>query len=579
MAMRVNIGLKIFGIAGGLLILMGAVAVLSMRMTRTVDGQLTIIDQNYFPAYVALARANIRSVEESAYIRRLLLALGETDREAAKIDDLTQRVAVAAKNSDAEIAAARSTINRQIEDLLDFNDDIALARLDTRIEFLQDLRKRYEAVVARLLPEARAGARAETERHLDELDALRDEFDQRIEGVRDEMRRLAANAIVGTRAYQQRGVTIGFILVSIAALLGLALAGVITFGLVRPVRRLVAGTVAVERGELDTVIPVTSGDEIGLLTMSFNTMVGELRLKAMIRETFGKYVDPRIVEGLIDRPELTEVRGSRRRMTILFCDMKGFTSFSEGMTPVGLVNVMNRYLTVMSDAVRQNGGIVDKYIGDAVMAFWGPPFTGSDEQGRLACDAALAQLAKLPEFRAELPDLTGIRRGLPEIDIRVGIATGEVVVGNLGSEQTRNYTVIGDTVNFASRLEGVNKAYHTRILISEMTAQLAADAIEVREIDAVLVVGKSEPQRIFELLGHKGEVAAERLALRDAYVAALAAYRIQDWDAAEAGFQGCLAIQPDDAASEVFLERIAHFRAHPPVGGPAWNGVWTLTEK
>jgi adenylate cyclase len=579
MAIRWNIGLKIYGIAVGLLILMAAVAALSMRMTRTVDDQLRIVDENYFPAYAVLAQANIRSVDESAYARRWLLALGATTRDPARIAQLDEWMKLAAKDSDALIAEARLTINRQIADPLDFNDNVSLGRLDTRIEFLQELRRRYEAILAKLRPAAEADNDAEAERLLADLDELRDDFDRRIDDARNEMRRLAAAAIVGTRDFQQRVVKIGLVLVGLAVLLGLAVAATVTFGLVRPVHRLLAGTVAVERGQLDTVIPVTSRDEIGLLTMSFNTMVGELRIKAQIRETFGKYVDPRIVEGLIDRPELTETKGSRRRMTILFCDMKGFTSFSEGMTPVGLVNVMNRYLTVMSDAVRQNGGIIDKYIGDAVMAFWGPPFTGSDEQGRLACGAALAQLVKLVEFRAELPDLTGIKRGLPEIDIRVGIATGDVVVGNIGSEQTRNYTVIGDTVNFASRLEGVNKTYHTRILLSEATVQLALDTVEVREIDSVLVVGKSEPQRIFELLGHRGEIGAERLALRDAFEAALGAYRLQNWDAAEAGFQSCLALQADDAASQVFLERIAHFRTSPPPGGATWNGVWALTEK
>jgi class 3 adenylate cyclase len=577
--MRFNIGLKIFGIAVGLLVLMAAVAALSIRMTRTVDDQLAIIDQNYFPAYVALAQANIRSVDESAYGRRLLLALDDPHRDAARVARLRDWIAAAAKDSDALIAEARATINRQIADPLDFNDNIALARLDTRIEYLQDERRRYEAVLAKLIPTAEAGAHAETDRLLAELDDLRDEFDHRIGDARDEMRRLAAAAIVGTRDYQQRVVEIGLVLLAIAVLLGLAVAAAVTFGLVRPVRRLLDGTAAVERGQLDTVIPVTSRDEIGRLTTSFNSMVGELRIKAQIRETFGKYVDPRIVEGLIDRPELTEAKGSRRRMTILFCDMKGFTHFSEGMTPVGLVNVMNRYLTVMSDAVRNNSGIIDKYIGDAVMAFWGPPFTGADEQAKLACLAALEQLVSLVQFRAELPELTGIKRGLPEIDIRVGIATGDVVVGNIGSEQTRNYTVIGDTVNFASRLEGVNKSYHTRILVSEATVELAADAIEVREIDSVLVVGKSEPQRIFELLGRKGEVAAARLALRDAFVVALAAHRLQDWDAAQAGFEACLALQADDPPSQVFLARIAHFRTTPPPVGPAWIGVWSLTEK
>jgi adenylate cyclase len=227
--------------------------------------------------------------------------------------------------------------------------------------------------------------------------------------------------------------------------------------------------------------------------------------------------------------------------------------------------------------VRHNQGIIDKYIGDAIMAFWGEPFTGADEHARLACFAAIEQLAAVPGFQRELPDLTGVRRGFPSINIRVGIATGEVVVGSIGSEMTRSYTVIGDTVNFASRIEGASKAYGTRILISEATQRLAAEAVETREIDSVLVVGKTEPERIFELLGRKGEVATDRLELRDAFGGALAAYRSQQWDAAAAGFEQCLSIIADDPPSKIFLARIAHFRDQPPAAD--WSGVWALEHK
>ena len=569
--MRITIGAKIFGIAVGLLILMAVVALLGMQMTRTVDDQLVIIDHNYFPAYVALAQANIGSVEESAYTRRLLLAIAERQDNASKVDDLRQLIADTGKASDREIGAARQHINEQIADPLDFDDNIALARLDARIESLQEERQRYESVLGRLL------AAADAAELLGELDDWRDDFDRKIDVSRSEMRRLAGAAIVGTRAYQRHVVQIGLALLAIAALLGITVAAAVTLGLVRPVRRLLAGTAAVEGGALDTVVPITSRDEIGRLTQSFNSMVGELRIKAQIREIFGKYVDPRIVAGLIDRPELTDAKGSRREMTILFCDMKGFTTFSEGMTPAALVTVLNRYMTVISEPVRRHSGIIDKYIGDGIMAFWGPPFTGADEQARLACLAALDQVAALSAFRAELPDLTGLKRGLPEIDIRIGIATGDVVVGSIGSEQTRNYTVIGDTVNLASRLEGASKTYGTRVLISEAANRLAADAVETREIDSVLVVGKTEPQRIFELLGRKGDVAPDLLALRDAYAEALDAYRCKDWEKARTGFQQCLDVTPCDAPSKLFLERIAQFDATAPCA--EWNGVWSLVEK
>ncbi len=158
----------------------------------------------------------------------------------------------------------------------------------------------------------------------------------------------------------------------------------------------------------------------------------------------------------------------------------------------------------MSTPIREQDGIIDKYVGDAIMAFWGPPFTTAEEQARRACLAGLDQLARVQPFRDELPELMGIRRGVPDIDMRIGIATGEVVVGTIGSDVIKSYTVMGDTVNFASRLEGVSKVYGTRFLVDETTMTQAGDAIDTREIDAILVVGKTEPHRIFEGSGARG---------------------------------------------------------------------------
>ena len=265
--MRFTIGLKIFGIAVGLLILMTAVALLSARMSRIVDDQLLIIDQNYFPASVALAQANIRSVEESAYVRRLLLALAEQTHDAPKVDNLRQRVASTGKASGEQIANARRHINEQIADPLDFNDNVALARLDERTESLQEERRRYETVLAKLLSATEADNKAQASELLAELDDWRDDFDRKIDAARSEMRRLAGAAIVATRAYQRHTVEIGLVLLAIAVMLGITIAAAVTLGLVRPVRRLLDGTAAVEDGALDTVIPITSRDEIGRLTL------------------------------------------------------------------------------------------------------------------------------------------------------------------------------------------------------------------------------------------------------------------------------------------------------------------------
>ena len=352
---------------------------------------------------------------------------------------------------------------------------------------------------------------------LAELDAEREDYDRQLDEARLGLYQIVAAAADAARAQQANVVRAVLVITGMAGLLGLLVAGGLSRGLSRPVRRLLAGTTAVQKGQLDTVVPVTSRDEIGLLTRAFNAMVAELKVKAQIKETFGKYVDPRIVQGLIDRPELVSANGERRVMTILFCDMKGSTALGDFTTPSGLVAIINRYFTTMSAPVRQHDGIIDKYIGDGIMAFWGPPFVAADTQARLACEAALDQLAALPALAEALPDLIGVKRGLPPLAIRIGIATGEVLVGSIGSEITKSYTVMGGAVNLASRLEGVNKLYGTSALVSATTAQQAEGAIELREIDLVEIAGIAEPERVFEVLGRTGEVDGATLELRDRF--------------------------------------------------------------
>src|SRR5262249_3018383 len=173
---------------------------------------------------------------------------------------------------------------------------------------------------------------------------------------------------------QKHAILISAVVTALAALVGLLFALVVSSGITRPVRRLLEGTREAETGRLDRSIDVTTRDEIGELSAAFNRMVEQLRHNERVRETFGRYIDPKIVEGLTTGPALAEVEGQRRVMTVMFCDMKGFSTLSEGVTPQGLVKVMNRYLSTMSEPIRNHRGIIDKYIGDAIMAYWGPPF-------------------------------------------------------------------------------------------------------------------------------------------------------------------------------------------------------------
>jgi adenylate cyclase len=206
------------------------------------------------------------------------------------------------------------------------------------------------------------------------------------------------------------------------------------------------------------------------------------------------------------------------------------------------------------------------------MAYWGPPFTSPDDHAVRACRAALDELVRFREFAVALPEIVGVKHGLPPVGLRIGIASGDVVVGSIGSDLARGYTLIGDRVNLAARIEKVTRLYDVPILISERTAELAAAAIETREIDTIRVRGKSEHEHIFELLGRKGELDENTAALRAAYAEGLAAYRAGSWKAARAAFEQCLDLRADDGPARLFLARIAQLESRP--GAEAWDGIW-----
>ncbi len=376
---------------------------------------------------------------------------------------------------------------------------------------------------------------------------------------------------------QQRAIIISGVVTAIAAILGFVFAMLVGSGITRPVMRLLEGTREVEAGRLDGAIAITTQDEIGQLSAAFNRMIETLRHNQRIRETFGRYINPRIAEGLLEQPAIAATEGQRRIMTVMFCDMKGFTSLSEGVTPSGLVKIMNLYLSTMSAPVHAHRGIIDKYIGDAIMAYWGAPFVEEAEQTHLAALAAIDMIGQVSQLRKDLPELLGVRAIPTDCDIRIGIATGEALVGSIGSEFMMSYTVLGDTVNLASRLEGANKFYGSRSLISEATATACAATIELREIDRLVVMGQSQPVAVFEIIGKKDELTPAQTELRQHYADGLAAYRERRWDDAEQAFTAALAAVPGDGPSIAMKTRVAGFMQNPPAAD--WDGAWHMEQK
>jgi class 3 adenylate cyclase len=256
--------------------------------------------------------------------------------------------------------------------------------------------------------------------------------------------------------------------------------------------------------------------------------------------------------------------------------MRGFTTMSEGMTPRGLVQVMNRYFSTMSQPIRAHRGVIDKYIGDAIMAYWGPPFVSAEEEARLACEAALEMAARVAPLREEMPELLGVKLPDVDCDVRIGIATGDVLVGSIGSELMMSYTVMGDAVNVASRLENANTVYGTRILASDAAVASLDAEFTFREIDRLLLAGQRRAASAFELMGRAGDVTSEQMRLRESYAEGLAAYRARRWDEARQAFGAALAAVPGDGPSQVMLERLTQMDRNPP--GDDWDGSWSLAK-
>ncbi|MFC1629307.1 adenylate/guanylate cyclase domain-containing protein, partial [Gemmatimonadota bacterium] len=300
--------------------------------------------------------------------------------------------------------------------------------------------------------------------------------------------------------------------------------------------------------------------------------LAEQQEKARIRGMFQQYVAESVVDELIAHPELLALGGEERELTVLFCDVAGFTSISEGLTPTALVSLLNEYLTEMTEIVFNEGGIIDKYEGDAMMAEFGAPIPYEDHAWR-GCMAALQMQRKLAEMRP-----VWAADGRPELYIRIGLNSGIMLIGNLGSRHVMDYTVMGDNVNLASRLEGANKAYGTNICISEMTFNQLHGEMICRELDMIRVKGKEQPVRIFEVLETTDVgIPAGFSGMLERYEMGLMMYRERQFADAVDIFNELVQMDPDDGPSRMNLIRCQEYLTKPPPDD--WDGVFTMTTK
>ncbi len=289
------------------------------------------------------------------------------------------------------------------------------------------------------------------------------------------------------------------------------------------------------------------------------------------RDVFSRYVSANVVESIMENIEDLKLGGARRNMTVLFSDLRGFTSLSEGMRPEELVQILNRYLHEMTDIVFDEGGVLDKYIGDAVMAFWNAPFDQPDHAMRTV-RAAIKMKDKLREMNEKKVFGEHI-----ELHVGIGMNTGEMVVGNIGGERRYDFTVIGDSVNMASRTEGLCKPYGVEIIVTEYTKAELDHSFTFRKLDRVAVKGKKEPIRIYEVLGFASNVSDAEKQFALTYEEALEAYFKRQFENARKICRELLKEKPTDTATKQLLERAETCIETPPSND--WNGVWILTSK
>jgi adenylate cyclase len=319
------------------------------------------------------------------------------------------------------------------------------------------------------------------------------------------------------------------------------------------------------------------------LVLTFVNYFREQQERQQIRSAFGFYLSPQLVEQLARSPEKLVLGGEERRMTILFSDVRGFTTISEHYKddPHGLTHLMNRFLTPLTNAILERKGTIDKYIGDAIMAFWNAPVDDTEHEAN-ACDAAMEMLARAETLNVELKREAEANGGVyMPLRVGIGLNTGPCVVGNMGSDFRFNYSVLGDTVNVASRLESRTKDYRLSMVIGSRTAEKAREKFATMEIDLIQVKGKKQPEAVFTVLGRAALDNDPRCKeLRELNAQMLATYREQQWDATKALIERCRKLANGfgvDGLYDMYLERIEAYQHDPPP--PDWNGVYEAESK
>ena len=601
---------KIFSTTLLVFLIMTASAVFSMLKIAEINEQLHLISKVYNPLRNLASEIEIIFLEENIEIERIEkieLEIKELKRERNQLNNNKIKEDIINENEEPKPEISDKFIETELRDLnAELLSDIELYEnyfnhvsdlvrsVETELEKAQGLTKNVDEKIALAALKATVIAIEFQHENFHErsiglisnqdilsknrltLEAqLADDADKlivQLDKLRKDITVFSDNAIERAAELEALALKSAIIATIAAGLISIILSSIVILGLLRPMKALSAGVKRIEQGDLEIELIQHSRDEVGSLTESFNSMAAGLRSTQQIKDTFGQYVDPRIVSTLLGNGIEAE-NGRKEIASVYFSDIVGFSGLSEKFTPSGIVKVLNSYFDLMSGSVSNRDGVIDKYIGDAIMAFWAQPFCEQEECAGNAVEAAVQNIKKLQEFQRELPELTGLRQGAPQLDQRIGLATGETVIGSIGSKNSKNYTIIGDTVNLAARLEAANKVYGTELLVCERTAQ-STRKYEFRLIDKIRVYGKTEPNSIYTVINNDDFTTDEMTEIRDISQSAFSAYSSANFVEAVKAYQNILAIYPNDAVAKIFLSRIEILKNKDFNEG--WDGVWQI---
>lgn len=555
--MRIRLGTKIFAISLALLALIIVIMVSVHATLRRNQRELLQMTRHTLPLTRAINEIESGALQHEISFERQWTLLVLEPSDTATMAAVRGRYDEEAEEVGRRIAQALELAVRARNEATSADDWDDFDRLHGVLQRIEEVNRRTAAGFDDLLSSASTAgviaAQRGTEQSEDALNSLLDEAVQMIG-------RLNIRMASATRDEERRARTGLLVLASSATVLGLIYAALLSGWILRPLARLQLVVEDARHGRLEGRVSIDTRDELAQLADAFNELMSELSEAARLKAVFGKYVDPRVVAAIEETGVAPDTKGQKGVMTVLMSDLDGFDERVQTMTPEELIGFVNAHLDRMSAPVTDLGGFVE-FVGTVVKGFWGPPFVSPTDHAPAACQAALQQLERAQEYPTSL---------------RIGLDSGPLIAANMGPEGASMFTVLGDTVNTAARLQGVARQYGVNVLMTAETLALLDGSVATREIDRVRVVGKDQILEIHELQGegHRGDRWAR---LGESYAAGLEAYRSADWGQAIHRFEACVALVPEDSPSRLLLERSHEFQANPPPD--PWDGVWQLTSK